>query len=241
MHNEELIHKSKIKFQKFHKYLGQIVYGGIDGSVTTFAVVAGATGANLPSSVVIILGFANLFADGFAMSIGSYLSSKSERDIYEKHRKREYWEIDNMREKEIEEIRDIYSAKGFEGKLLDEVVNVIISDKDRWVNVMMKEELEMIRDQKEPWKSGAMTFASFIIVGFIPLIVYALDYFFKFQFNLFFYSSILTAAGFIAIGFLKSYITETSHTKAIIETLTLGTLAAIVAYFVGNILEQMIV
>lgn len=238
MHNEEIIHSQQL--QRFHKYLGEFVYGGIDGSVTTFAVVAGAAGANLESNVVLILGFANLLADGFAMSIGSYLSSKSQIDIYEKHKKREYWEIDNLREREIEEIREIYQKKGFSGKLLEEIVEVIISDKDRWVDVMMKEELEMIREPKEPHKSAAMTFSSFVLVGLIPLLVYVLDFFFNVKTETFLYSSILTAFGFVGIGFMKSYLTETSHTKAIFETLILGALAATVAYYVGFVLEKMI-
>ena len=91
--------------KKFQEYLAEFVYGGIDGSVTTFAVVAGSVGAGLDSSVIIILGFANLFADGFAMSIGAYLSSKTEVDNYEKHKAIEYWEIENIPEKEKEEIK----------------------------------------------------------------------------------------------------------------------------------------
>ncbi len=242
MHNEDIIHKQQPGFARISKYLGELVYGGIDGSVTTFAVVAGAAGANLSSAVVLILGFANLFADGFAMSVGSYLSNKSVRDNFEKHKKREYWEIDNLREREIQEIRDIYSAKGFTGKLLDDVVEVIISDKDRWVDVMMKEELEMILDPKEPWKSGAMTFVSFLVVGIIPLLVFLADFIFNLKLvNSFLYSSVLTSLGFVGIGFMKSYVTETSHTKGIIETVTLGALAAMVAYMVGDVLEKIIV
>src|SRR6478752_7341383 len=89
-------------------YIAEFVYGGIDGAITTFAVVAGATGANLPISVVIILGFANLIADGFSMSVGNFFSTKAEQDTYEKNKAVEYWEIDNMRDQEIKEIREIY-------------------------------------------------------------------------------------------------------------------------------------
>ncbi|MBT8229160.1 MAG: VIT1/CCC1 transporter family protein, partial [Bacteroidia bacterium] len=91
-------------------YLGEFVYGGIDGCVTTFAVVAGAVGAGLDSIIIIILGFANLLADGFAMSIGAYLSAKSESDNFKKYKEKEYWEIENMRESEVEEVREIFTA-----------------------------------------------------------------------------------------------------------------------------------
>ena len=108
MDSEKQLHGQTSSFiEKFQDYLGEFVYGGIDGSITTFAVVAGAVGAGLDSSVIIILGFANLFADGFAMSIGAFLAAKSEKENYEKHKKIEYWEVDNLPEKEKEEIRDI--------------------------------------------------------------------------------------------------------------------------------------
>ena len=104
------------------KYMGELVYGGIDGSVTTFAVVSAAAGAGLSTAVILILGLANLVADGFAMSVGAYLSKKTERDHYRKQRAIEAWEVDHLPEKEREEIREIYQAKGFEGELMDSKV-----------------------------------------------------------------------------------------------------------------------
>ncbi|HAW18921.1 MAG TPA: hypothetical protein DCX14_01960, partial [Flavobacteriales bacterium] len=108
-----------------HEYLGEAVYGGIDGCVTTFAVVAGSEGAGLGTEVVIILGCANLIADGFSMSVGAYLSSKSEKARYSKERQNEYWEIENKRESEVDEVREIFSELGFEGNLLENVVDKI--------------------------------------------------------------------------------------------------------------------
>ena len=81
-HNENTLHKSSGFLKKYEAYLGEFVYGGIDGCVTTFAVVAGSVGAGLDSSIIIILGFANLLADGFAMSVGAYLSNKTKKDIF---------------------------------------------------------------------------------------------------------------------------------------------------------------
>jgi VIT1/CCC1 family predicted Fe2+/Mn2+ transporter len=217
------------------------VYGGIDGSVTTFAVVAGSAGANLDSSIIIILGFANLIADGFSMSVGSYLSNKSETENFEKHEQIEYWEIENIPESEREEIRKIYRDKGFEGELLEDVVSVITSDKDRWVDVMMKEELGMMQLSKSPLAMGLVTFFSFIIVGFIPLLIYVIDYFtIPPMHNLFGTSILLTSIAFIFIGLLKAVVNEKSILKGIGETLLLGSAAAILAYYVGNFLEKII-
>lgn len=236
---ETNIHLGKNPLNKYQEYLGEFVFGGIDGCVTTFAVVAGAAGAELGSDVILILGFANLFADGFAMSVGSYLSAKAEQDNYQKHKKHEYWEIENYREKEIQEVREIYQAKGFEGELLEQIIAGITADKDRWVDVMMKEELYMFESSKAPIRSGFMTFVSFIIVGFIPILVYVADYAFDLALGqkAFIWSASLTALGFILIGYLKSIVNHTSKKKGILETLILGAIAALVAYFLGDFLE----
>jgi len=239
-HDENELHHQNQFLSKYQDYLGEFVYGGIDGSVTTFAVVAGSVGAGLDSSVIIILGFANLLADGFAMSVGAYLSTKSELDNYKKHRAVEYWEVDNIPEAEREEIREIYAAKGFEGELLERVVEVITADKDRWVDVMMKEELEMIPANKSPIAMGAVTYLAFITVGLVPLVIYVWDYVMGFEGNRFLVTFILTGLAFTIIGFFKTYVTETSRWKGILETLVLGAIAAAVSYFVGDILEGII-
>jgi VIT1/CCC1 family predicted Fe2+/Mn2+ transporter len=240
-HHEDRFHNQKGWMARWQDYIGEFVYGGIDGSVTTFAVVAGSAGAHLDSSVIIILGFANLIADGFAMSVGSYLSNKSEKENYDKHERIEYWEVDHLPEKEREEIREIYEAKGFEGELLEQVVDVITADKDRWVDVMMKEELNMTKEDKSPFGMGAMTFISFIIVGLVPLLAYIWDYNSdEASGNLFGISIFLTSLAFIAIGWLKSYVAETSRIRSILETLFLGSAAAVLSYFVGSFLESLV-
>jgi VIT1/CCC1 family predicted Fe2+/Mn2+ transporter len=239
--SEHKLHQQGSKLGRFSDYLGEFVYGGIDGSVTTFAVVAGAAGAGLSSQVVIILGFANLIADGFAMSVGSYLSKKSEQQNYDKHKKIEYWEVDHLPEKEKEEIREIYRNKGFEGELLEQVVATITADKDRWVDVMMKEELEMMEEQRSPLTMGAVTFASFVTIGLIPLLVYVYDYLSPLQANLFFISTTMTSAAFLFIGWLKTYVTQTSRWKGMLETLALGSAAAALSYVVGSWLEKLVV
>lgn len=239
-HDENKIHGVHPFFERFQAYLGEFVYGGIDGSVTTFAVVAGSVGAGLESVIIIILGFANLLADGFAMSVGAYLSTKSERDNYKKHKNVEYWEVENMPEAEREEVRQIYREKGFKGELLEKVVDVITADKDRWVDVMMKDELGMMKEEKSPVAMGAVTYLAFVVVGLVPLLVYVWDYLFGFKGNPFLWACILTAGAFMVIGFLKTYVTETSRFKGILETLILGAIAASVAYLVGDVLEKML-
>lgn len=240
MHETDLHSKGKIFF--FNKdYIAEFVYGGIDGAITTFAVVAGAAGANLNIAIVVILGLANLIADGFSMSVGNFFSSKAERDLYNKHKATEYWEVEHLREKEIEEIRTIYSNKGFQGKLLDQVVDVITSNKDVWVDTMMKEELEMTQTDKTPYKTAGATFVSFIVIGAIPLLSYVFAGSLEDTSALFLYSSVLTAIALMFIGALKSKVTEQNIFRGIMETVLLGGIAATLAYFVGDILEKLFI
>lgn len=238
--NENNLHSQSTTLGSIQNYLREFVYGGIDGAVTTFAVVAGAVGANLDPAIIIILGFANLFADGFSMSVGAYLSAKTEKEHYKKHKNIEYWEIDNIPEMERKEVEDIYREKGFQGKLLQDVVDVIVSDKDRWVDEMMKNELELIPDSKSPFKIGLATLISFIVVGFIPLMVYVYDYFEEAKFDVFIWTSIFTGIAFILIGWLKSFVNQTNVLKSVFETLILGIVAALVAFYVGDFLETLI-
>ncbi|HET6716243.1 MAG TPA: VIT1/CCC1 transporter family protein [Nitrososphaeraceae archaeon] len=93
------------------------VYGAIDGAVTTFAIVTGVIGASLSPSIIVILGFANLLADGFSMAIGNYLAIKTQNEFIQRERKREEWEIDNRIDEEKQEIRDIYIAKKVSKKI----------------------------------------------------------------------------------------------------------------------------
>ena len=238
---EDLYHKRSTFFGFQKEYIAEFVYGGIDGVITTFAVVAGSAGAELAVPIVLILGFANLIADGFAMSVGSYFSAKSENESYDKHKAVEYWEIENLREKEVEEIREIYEAKGFEGDLLKQVVDVITSNDEVWVDTMMKEELKMMKDDRPPWKRELVTFIAFNLLGFIPLSTYALTSFIDESFSdLFMLSCFSSAVALTCIGTLKGFVTEQSQIKGILETVFLGGIAAIIAFFLGDILEKLL-
>ncbi len=239
-HDENKIHRNDSFLTKYQDYISEFVYGGIDGSITTFAIVAGSLGAGLSSGYILIMGFANLLADGFSMSIGAYLASKATKDNYEKHKKTEYWEIENMYDVEVEEVREIYRNKGFEGQLLEQVVNVIIADKDRWVDVMMKEELEMVDDKKSPIIVGLVTFISFILLAFVPLSVYVADFLWHLDINLILWASILTLAAFGIIGYLKGEVNQKNRFWSIVNTMLIGALAALVAYFVGDVLKDII-
>lgn len=225
-----------------NKYLGELVYGGIDGCITTFAVVAGAVGASLDISIIIILGFANLIADGFSMSVGAYLSAQSEKKLYQKHHRIELNEVHHSPEEGRAEIRKIYLEKGFNGELLDKVVDVICSDKHIWVKEMMQGELDMQEETKSSFMIGLATFIAFNIVGFIPLSIYLLEIVFSMDLtvSLFLATSVLTGLGFIFVGYMKAAITHENRIKSILETLSLGTIAAGLAYSAGYFLDGLL-
>ena len=225
---------------RLEDYLGELVYGGIDGCITTFAVVSGAVGAGLNSSIIIILGFANLLADGFAMSIGAYLSSKSKNDNYEKQKQNLYIQIEKKPDTQKQILRDIYKKNGFKGELLEQTLSVITSNKSVWVDNLINEKDSISKDNRSPILIGVYTYISFILVGLIPLSIYIWDFIGTVKGNLFVWASVLTGLGFLIIGILKSKVTEAKLFKSIFQTITLGTIAALVSYSVGDLIEQLL-
>lgn len=220
------------------KYLGSAVYGALDGSVTTFAVVSGVVGAELDLSIILILGFANLVADGFSMAASNYLSLKSESDYHREEYNREKWEVENYPKGEVDEIRQIYKNKGFKGQDLERAVEIITSDKERWIKTMMIEELGIITEQKSPFLAGLTTFIAFLICGLIPLLTFILIYFFpELEKNAFLISCIITAISIFVVGSLRSFLIAKAWYQAGLEMLLVGGAAASVAYGVGYLLR----
>ena len=216
-------------------YLRDWVYGGIDGTVTTFAIMAGVVGASLPSSVVVILGIANLLADGFSMAAANYTGTKAEQDEYQQLRDMEERHVALAPEGEREEIRQIFKAKGFEGDALETAVGVITDHQDRWIDMMMAEEHGMPAVLRSPMKAAIMTFVSFVLCGAVPLIPYAI---LLPQPEL--PSATLAGVTFFAIGSLRSRWSPAPWWRTGLETLAIGMLAAAVAYLVGDFLRGLI-
>ncbi len=168
-----------------HRYLPEFVYGGIDGAVTTFAVVAGALGASLSASIILILGFANLFADGFSMAVSNYLSTKSRRELVKHTRQTTRVET--------------------------------------------------------PLSTAFATFASFLLVGFVPLLSFVIGlWVVSFEPHTFTYSFILTGIALAIVGGVKGIVVKKSVPYAALETLVIGGVAAALAFAVGFVLRGII-
>lgn len=221
-------------------YLGDLVLGGIDGIVTTFAIVAGVEGAGLSSGVVVILGLANLLADGFSMGVGNYLGIKSDHNFQESEREREAWEIEMLPEYEELEVRQIYERKGFTGAVLDQIVATITADKTLWLDTMMREELGIIEEKKNAFIAAICTIFSFLVFGLIPLAFYIFSYMTGYQFNgnSFFLTCIATALGLFMVGALRSQFTFRPILKSGVEILMLGGCAGALSYVVGYFLRS---
>lgn len=223
--------------------LEDFVYGATDGAVTTFAVVAGVVGASLSPAIVLILGFANLFADGFSMAVGNYLATKSQKEYIDRARQREEWEIDNLADQERQEIRDIYAGKGFKDEVLEEIVRIITSRRKVWVDTMMKEELGLIDDARRPRDTAITTFVAFNAIGVIPLVPFMAMYAIgaiTTAADAFIYSSVFTGIAFFAIGAIKGRILQKPLARSGAGTLAVGGIAAVVAFVVGYLLNQLI-
>jgi VIT1/CCC1 family predicted Fe2+/Mn2+ transporter len=218
-------------------YLRDVIYGAIDGAVTTFAVVAGAAGAGLSDSVVIILGGANLIADGFSMAVSNFLGSRAERQQRERARRDELTHIRLVPEGEREEIRQIFAAKGFRGEDLERVVEVITSDHELWTDTMMREELGYGAAERSELRAALATFVAFVTVGFLPLLVYVYDLLVAADVDdPFLWSAVMTGVAFAAVGGMKSRFVDQSWWRSALETLAVGGLAAVLAYVTGDLL-----
>lgn len=220
------------------QYIKSIIYGGLDGIITTFAVVAGVAGASLSSSIVLILGFANLFADGLSMAIGDYLSTKAENEYEQSERERETWEVDNYPEGEKEEMIEIYMEKGISETDANAMVNIISKYKEAWIDIMMVEELGIIEDKESPLKNSIATFLSFAIFGFIPLLAFVIASFIPdMQQYTFLLASIFTGITLFVLGAIKVRITTKSWLYSGFEMLVVGGIAAAAAYGIGVLLS----
>lgn len=221
----------RLAAKKEHRYLGDAIFGAVDGSVTTFAVVAGAVGAQLPGGVVIILGVANLVADGFSMAVSNYLGTKSEHEYVEMARRNEHHHIHHVPEGEREELRQIFARKGFTDEVLDKIVEVITQNHPLWVETMLQEEHGLQINGRHPVRAALATFVAFTAFGLIPLLPFFLS-----QWPgpaRFTTSCVLTGLAFAGVGFMKARVLERPLIRSALETLLTGGGAAALAYFIG--------
>jgi vacuolar iron transporter family protein len=222
------------------KYIGSMVFGGLDGIITTFAVVSGVVGAQLAPAIIIILGLANLLGDGISMALGAFISQKSEREYFDRESERESWEIEHYPDGERQELLEIYRKQGYSKMEAEKVVKIKTADKKRWVSAMMSEELGLVKDESSPVIAALVTFAAFILSGSLPLMVYLAAWLFKFNLpdaNSFQISLALSAVALFSLGAAKYFVTRRNPVISGLEMLLVGGVAAALAYLVGVLLK----
>jgi VIT1/CCC1 family predicted Fe2+/Mn2+ transporter len=223
-----------------HSYLRDFVFGAIDGTVTTFAIVSGVAGAGLDTRVVIVLGAANLVADGFSMAASNFLGTRAEEHVRGLARRTEQDHIARFPEGEREEIREIFRAKGFSGDDLERVVSVVTSDNEVWLDTMLREELGLTLDGPSPWRAAATTLAAFVGVGLLPLSTFIFDAIapgvLASPYRL---SAWLTGIAFFAVGATKARFVGRNPLVSGCEALAVGGFAATLAYLLGLLLKDL--
>lgn len=222
------------------QFLKSFVYGGLDGIITTFAVVAGVAGASLDASIILILGFANLIADGIAMAFGDFLSTRAEQQYQAAERTREEWELENYPEGEKKEMIGIYIEKGLSQEEAETVVDIFARHPPVMVDAMMAEELGIIEEKGAPLGNSLVTFGSFVVFGFIPLLIFVADHLFELNVEGLPWSCLLTGATLFSLGVAKARFSMSHWWKSGMEMLLLGGTAAVAAFFIGRAIESLV-
>lgn len=235
-HHPDAIH-ARLSGEPARSYLKDMVLGAIDGCVTTFAIVSAAAGAALSGTVIVILGLANLVADGLSMAVSNYQAAKTERDTVDAARRQEEEHIRIYPQGEREEIRQIFARKGFAGPALDRIVAVISSNREVWVDTMLKEELGLQPTVADPMRAGLATLCAFVLVGAIPLLPFLLPL--QPTSDRFVFSSVITALAFFCIGMSRGLVLNIRALRAGGETLLMGGSAAALAFAVGAVVRQL--
>ena len=216
------------------------MYGGIDGIVTTFAVVSAVAGAGLEPGVVLILGFANLFSDGLSMGISAYLAERSDVDQYHKQRRMVVGSLENAIEKATSTIGKNLKKYGFKGEKLSAATDQIVGSKHA-AEFIMKEEHGLAEEPQGASEVGLTTFMAFIIFGIVPLIAYLADEVFDIGLeNPFGITLVLAGLAFALIGWLKSKVAHAPVVRSILETFILGLVASGASYYIGKWLETLV-
>jgi vacuolar iron transporter family protein len=231
-HTREAI-RTRLTQATHANYLRDWIYGGIDGTITTFAIVAGVVGAELPGTVVLVLGLANLVADGFAMGAGNYSATKAEVDDYGRLLAIERKHIALEPSGEREEIRQIFALKGFSGTELERIVEVISADETLWAKTMAVEEYGMSPAAKSPMLAALNTSAAFVLCGLVPLVSYLIAYSLA-------WSVVATGLVFFGIGAAKSRWSLAGWARSGVETLVIGMSAAGLSFVIGDALRTLV-
>jgi predicted membrane protein (TIGR00267 family) len=214
--------------------LSDVILGGQDGLVNVLGVILGIAAATSDSWIVLVAGLAATFAESVSMGAVAFTSTLADADFYESERAREYRHIENVPHLEREEVRAIYSKKGFHGDLLERIVETITANQDIWVAVMMAEEHQISPvDRKVAIRAAFVVGFSAIVGSLIPLVPFA----FLPVGTSMWVSVLITALVLFSVGVYKARVTVGRPLRSGVEMALIGTLSALVGYAVGALLK----
>jgi VIT1/CCC1 family predicted Fe2+/Mn2+ transporter len=224
-HNEEHVQSSDL--------IKDIVIGMSDGLTVPFALAAGLSGAVDSTALVITAGIAEIAAGSIAMALGGYLAGRAEIDHYDSEQRREYYEVENLKVKEIAETEEIFSAMGLSSAIVKNVVEELSQDKDKWVKFMMKYELDLEQPDPKRARNSAITIGlSYIAGGIIPLSPY---FFTSHPQSGLIYSALVTLISLFVFGYFKSKLTGQPLFKGALKVMGIGAVAASAAYGIAKL------
>ena len=234
-HEDHKMKKSEHEKHFKGKAISDIILGGQDGLVNVLGVVLGVASATNNPFIVLVAGLAATFAETISMAAVAYTSTKADRDYYMSERVLEEEEVKNIPEHETEEIREIYAKKGFKGKLLDDVVRTITSNKKVWIDTMMTEELNLsLKYGDSPIRNAIIVFISTLIGSVLPLIPFLIAPTGLISVNgAIVYSLVVSIAVLFIVGVVKAKFTIGNWFISGLELAVIGTVAAGTGYLIG--------
>ena len=212
--------------------LRDVILGGQDGLVNMLGIALGVVAAGGSTHVLIITGLAAAITESISMGAVAYTSFGSDRDFYLAERAREQNEISSRPEEEREEIREIYAAKGFKGRLLEDVVSTITSNRESWVSTMMNEELHLQPVEQQSLVQSAVVVTVATLIGhFIPIVPFMVVA----RTPAIIWAIVLSAVTLFAVGVYSAKTLVGDWRKSGLQMVAIGLGAAAVGFFVGRL------
>jgi vacuolar iron transporter family protein len=228
VHTEEHFHSSEL--------VTDIVIGMSDGLTVPFALAAGLSGAVSSTHVIVIAGLAEVVAGSIAMGLGGYLAGKTEIDHYNAEQKREEWEVDNLPEREKEEVRVIFAGMGMSEPTQRQIVEEMAKDKEKWVDFMMRYELGLEKPDAKRARNSALNIGlSYIVGGLVPLSPY---FFTATPIEGLKWSAVITVLCLFVFGFFKAKFTGQNKLEGALRVMLIGSVAAAAAFFIARLFNQ---
>lgn len=214
-------------------YVRDLVLGFNDGLVSVYAVVAGVAGAALGTREIAIAGLAAAVAGALSMGLGEYLSTKSQSEYYAAEAQREREHIRRYPKLEREEVHEMLEAKGYPPEMVGPIAEHIVSDEDRFVEFMMREEFGVGQEsERSPWIAMGLVMLAFVVGAALPLLPYLLG---LAPFNALGVATALSLSGLFAAGATKALTAGLPPWRSAVEMTLLGALAAAVTFGVGKL------